>query len=43
MDPPKFKLDLPMKKGGANAENKYAEWHRQYGQPLKRKYRRPKG
>lgn len=43
MNPPKFKLDLPMKKGGSNAENKYAEWHRLNGQPLKRKYRRPKG
>ena len=43
MDPPKIKLDLPMKKGGAAAENRYAAWHAQHGQPLKAKYRRPKG
>lgn len=36
------RLGLPMRKGGAQREVDYAEWHRVHGQPLKRKYRRPK-
>lgn len=38
----KIKLDLPMTKGGASNEGKYADYYKQQGVVLRAKYRRPK-
>lgn len=32
------KLALPTDAGGAGAELRYAEWHKRFGQKLKRKF-----